>query len=114
MSLWLTEYSFVTCDEDITCEAAEMLWKYISENKDYTATFDVVKAMSLSVGNTIPKGEKHLLLLFVDYDGVAMEFHCREFVNKVMVKRKLYPDIMIKAFEEFKNKKYAKENNDNT
>ncbi len=102
--LTLTEYKFVVCDEPVTCEAGEYLWSYSEKNKQTTFPLDVIKAKMLSVDTMIPKGEKHILLLLVDDEGEAIEIHCREFVNKVMVKRGLYPPIIREAIDTYKLK----------
>ncbi len=102
MTLTLTEYKFIESDIDVTCEAGEHLWAYTLRNRDYKPSMGVVKAMIASVNTTIPKGEKHILLLFVDDEAEAVEVHCREFVNKIMVRYELYPPVILNAISDYK------------
>lgn len=102
MDLRLVDFKAIVADEDLVCQAGEYLWLYTKHKRNYQATMDVINAMVKSVNTTIPKGERHILLLFVDDEGEAVEVHCREFVNKIMVIRELYPPIILDAILKFK------------
>ena len=60
------------------------------------------------VGCKIPAGTEYLCYEFVDENGELFEFDCRIEVNKLMLKRKLYPTFIDNAIVNFKNNYYER------
>jgi len=102
MSYFLHGWELKTATENIQCQASEMLFSYFRQKDIRLPTIWEVSVMIKYFEKIIEPECQYLCFTFVDEEGEMYEFNCRLDVNKLMIKKHLYPLFMEEAIVNYK------------
>lgn len=101
-SLKLISFVYLIAQSKIRCDATA-LWETYFKHANISDQCKGISIWYLSAWKGIEQGEQYLKYNLLDEDtGELHEFNCRPDMNKIMVKNKLYPQVLIDAFEKYK------------